>query len=628
MSGGDGTAAGGGEAEYETVRTSVWWDIENCPVPKSCDPHAIAKNITSSLVQMNYKGRVSISAYGDTNRIPFYLQHALSSTGIALNHVPAGVKDASDKKILVDMLFWAVDNPAPANYLLISGDRDFSNALHQLRMRRYNVLLAQPLKASHALVAAAKSVWLWTNLVAGGSPLPCGESTQPANVNNSLNSELSRNPISDPAPLTQPQFPSIGCFSYGNQKFNSDKDADSKFRGKYALKNPNQPMMTRASSAPVETQEIKNDDYSLPPENAPAKQFKKAPHEFFGSSEPVISSSKSSSNILPGELDNSGNTARVFAENAPNDYPRPSFAPPHNMFLPNPRNNWPHPVPLRPDVSRFSSTPAPSVPNTEKLSISLDSNYSQNSSNFCERFEFGNLPIPNGYPKGHSLQSSQPVFPDAPSNMHPSSFQFPPSSSTTVVGNSISGNGMQGGCLQPSEFVPGDIGVVLLALSSLKVEKIMPTEANIKDCIRFGDPRHRNIVVRKALDNAIEQNMVVMLNLGVVPLYTGKNERLWKCVNPLDGDFNRYPKPMWERIQKFLASAAGRPVIMTSQCRYEAALILKSMCLKDLALGEVLQILNMIITMKRWIFPHHSGWQPITISPTETDNDAGTVFGP
>lgn len=90
MSGGDGTAAGGGEAEYETVRTSVWWDIENCPVPKSCDPHAIAKNITSSLVQMNYKGRVSISAYGDTNRIPFYLQHALSSTGIALNHVPAG----------------------------------------------------------------------------------------------------------------------------------------------------------------------------------------------------------------------------------------------------------------------------------------------------------------------------------------------------------------------------------------------------------------------------------------------------------------------------------------------------------------------------------------------------------
>ncbi|GFP88584.1 hypothetical protein PHJA_001002100 [Phtheirospermum japonicum] len=68
------------------------------------------------------------------------------------------------------MLFWAVDNPALANYLLISGDRDFSNALHQLRMRRYNILLAQPVKAAAALVAAAKCVWHWTSLVYGGPP--------------------------------------------------------------------------------------------------------------------------------------------------------------------------------------------------------------------------------------------------------------------------------------------------------------------------------------------------------------------------------------------------------------------------------------------------------------------------
>ncbi|KAJ6762499.1 LIMKAIN B LKAP [Salix purpurea] len=77
------------------------------------------------------------------------------------------------------MLFWAVDNPAPANYLLISGDRDFSNALHQLRMRRYNILLAQPKTASAPLVAAAKSVWLWTSLSAGGRPLAGGELQQP-----------------------------------------------------------------------------------------------------------------------------------------------------------------------------------------------------------------------------------------------------------------------------------------------------------------------------------------------------------------------------------------------------------------------------------------------------------------
>ncbi|GKV30456.1 hypothetical protein SLEP1_g39263 [Rubroshorea leprosula] len=92
-----GNVVGGGMAEpqYVAAKTSVWWDIENCHVPKGCDPHAIAQNISSALVQMNYCGPVSISAYGDTNGIPSSVQQALSSTGVALNHVPAGITSMS-----------------------------------------------------------------------------------------------------------------------------------------------------------------------------------------------------------------------------------------------------------------------------------------------------------------------------------------------------------------------------------------------------------------------------------------------------------------------------------------------------------------------------------------------------
>ncbi|WVY97640.1 hypothetical protein V8G54_029791 [Vigna mungo] len=85
-----GAATAVAEAQYSLVKTSVWWDIENCQVPKGCDPHAIAQNISSALVRMNYCGPVSISAYGDTTGITASVQHALSSTGISLNHVPAG----------------------------------------------------------------------------------------------------------------------------------------------------------------------------------------------------------------------------------------------------------------------------------------------------------------------------------------------------------------------------------------------------------------------------------------------------------------------------------------------------------------------------------------------------------
>jgi len=84
--------AGAAEGPYVKAKTSVWWDIENCQVPRSCDPHLIAQNISSALAAMDYKGPVTISAYGDTSRINLAVQQALSSTGISLNHVPAGKK--------------------------------------------------------------------------------------------------------------------------------------------------------------------------------------------------------------------------------------------------------------------------------------------------------------------------------------------------------------------------------------------------------------------------------------------------------------------------------------------------------------------------------------------------------
>ncbi|KAL0890489.1 hypothetical protein Bca101_014472 [Brassica carinata] len=201
------------EGEYSKAKTSVWWDIENCEVPKGWDAHAIAQNVSSALLKMNYGGPVSISAYGDTNLIPHAVQQALSSTGVGLNHVPAdddlsfvGVKDASDKKILVDMLLWAVDNPAPANFMLISGDRDFSNALHQLSMRRYNILLAQPPRASAPLVAAAKNVWLWTSLASGGPPLTSAESAALVNNGRCLlsNYEAAKGPVYEQTQSSKP----------------------------------------------------------------------------------------------------------------------------------------------------------------------------------------------------------------------------------------------------------------------------------------------------------------------------------------------------------------------------------------------------------------------------------------
>ncbi|CAN6826522.1 unnamed protein product [Brassica oleracea] len=75
------------EAKFEEAATWVCWDIENCPIPNGCKAEEISQKISSALSKLNYRGPISISAYGNMNHIPPSVKKALSSTGVVLNHV-------------------------------------------------------------------------------------------------------------------------------------------------------------------------------------------------------------------------------------------------------------------------------------------------------------------------------------------------------------------------------------------------------------------------------------------------------------------------------------------------------------------------------------------------------------
>ncbi|KAH9622267.1 hypothetical protein KSS87_001367 [Heliosperma pusillum] len=599
--GGDEGGSGGeekAELEYRKAKTSVWWDIENCQVPKGSDPHTIAQNITAALSKLDYGGSVSISAYGDTNRIPSSIQQALSSTGISLNHVPAGVKDASDKKILVDMLFWAVDNPAPGNYLLISGDRDFANALHQLRMRRYNILLAQPVKASHALVAAAKSVWLWTSLVAGGPPLSRNDSPPRPPISNSTTTTTNTNGnVSRPLHNIPPARP-------------ASAPGDVKYKPVYVPKTSIPPPILPETTTPLA----------------------KAPHQFFGSNHPIASAGWSASAAFPPNLDPSARTTSDFPPNHHNPYPlmpRPTNAHPFsdtapgNMFsavAPNHSFRPAHPRPI------FSS-----APDLGRLTISERPPYAQNSVNLPQQPGRDVKLNPSKY-----STSTNRNLPQKGTNVHPTNYsqrnslnrqasapaRTAQSLPVTSAASTSLPRAQQGAATisPPSEHEQGLAGLVLLALDSLRNDLITPTEANIVDCIQFGDSKHRNTDVKKALECAINQNMVEIQAMGQVQLYLLKNQpRVWSCVNPMGGNPNEFTKATWDKVQEFLASSNGRSAITASVCSYEAALILKNSCLQSFALGQVIRILNMSITCKRWIKHRQSGWQPVIVTLKQGD---------
>ncbi|KAG8363965.1 hypothetical protein BUALT_Bualt19G0077200 [Buddleja alternifolia] len=625
------------EEQYVKAKSSVWWDIENCHVPKTCDPHTIAQNISSALAKMNYCGPVSISAYGDTTRISPAVQQALNSTGIALNHVPAGVKDASDKKILVDMLFWAVDNPAPATYLLISGDRDFSNALHQLRMRRYNILLAQPQKASAPLIAAAKSVWLWTSLSAGGPPLTNGESTQFANNAYGFISSSDSLPT-DSITVNQP-LDSFHENSYmGNKKFsNAGRGNDVKYKGKQPRKNTTQPSMPRTTNNGVGFEDNYNNANRRQTAYGHPKQFSD-PQDLSGTNIPKVASSGLGSSYVHGNPDSSWTNSTYPHGSHQNHYPQPIRAnsfPNEHALLPisspladqdwRPSNVMPH-RPITPNSTsislEFGNLKIPEYPRNDH-----NSHASQPRNGGERRQTSVECPnrVNNGPQKGYNGQKKSSFYQEARHSHGNQEIPPPPlfSASGTAT-NSVNGVWGTPGCPKPSEYIQGLIGIILLALNTLKNEKIMPTEENIADCVRYGDPKHRNTDVKKALSCAIEQQLVVQQQLGSLQLYVGKNEKLWQCVNPMAGDAKNYSKSIWDEIQKFLSCSAGRSAILDSQCRYEAATIIKKMCLKELSLGEILQILQMVINMKKWIlYNYQSGWKPIKLTLAEFNPDSG-----
>ncbi|XP_049373926.1 uncharacterized protein LOC125838967 [Solanum verrucosum] len=155
---------------------AIFWDIENCPVPSNVRPEDVTVNIRMALrVHPVIKGLVTMfSAYGDFNAFPRRLREGCQRTGVKLIDVPNGRKDAADKAILVDMFVFALDNPQPSSIMLISGDVDFSPALHILGQRGYNVILVIPARVSvsSALCNAGSFVWDWPSVARGEGLFP------------------------------------------------------------------------------------------------------------------------------------------------------------------------------------------------------------------------------------------------------------------------------------------------------------------------------------------------------------------------------------------------------------------------------------------------------------------------
>ncbi|XP_071674959.1 uncharacterized protein [Lolium perenne] len=174
--GGGASYGGGGERwrghpqqqeESKAVKVSVWWDFQMCQLPPGANPCRVAPRITAALRAAGIRGPVEITAFGDVFTLRRSVQEVLAATGVAFSHVPPSGKPDSDRSLMADLVYWIAQNPPPAHFFLISGDKHFANILHRLRMSNYNVLLACPNTEPSVMCSAATIMWPWDALIEG-----------------------------------------------------------------------------------------------------------------------------------------------------------------------------------------------------------------------------------------------------------------------------------------------------------------------------------------------------------------------------------------------------------------------------------------------------------------------------
>lgn len=155
---------------------AIFWDVDNCAPPTGSSGRSVALAVRHAIQNVVIGPIVSFKAYleiSSESQVPnatqVQLRSELQGCGVSLIDTPkSGRKDVADKMMITDLLAYAIDQPAPATVVLISGDRDFAYPLGILRNRGYNVVLVTPpIGAVPILEASANVVMSWRQDVLG-----------------------------------------------------------------------------------------------------------------------------------------------------------------------------------------------------------------------------------------------------------------------------------------------------------------------------------------------------------------------------------------------------------------------------------------------------------------------------
>ncbi|XP_052759565.1 meiosis regulator and mRNA stability factor 1 [Galleria mellonella] len=148
-----------------SVPIGIFWDIENCQVPRGCSAIDVVAAIRNKFL-IGRREADFVVVCDARKEAPNRLQE-LNDAQVSLIHVCGTQKNAADEKLRQCMRRFGELHSAPAALLLISGDINFAADLSDFRHRKnMEVILVHKQNTSSALIACASSHYYFNELTA------------------------------------------------------------------------------------------------------------------------------------------------------------------------------------------------------------------------------------------------------------------------------------------------------------------------------------------------------------------------------------------------------------------------------------------------------------------------------
>ncbi|XP_034248491.1 meiosis regulator and mRNA stability factor 1 isoform X2 [Thrips palmi] len=142
----------------------VFWDIENCQVPKGRSAVAVAQLIRERFFDGRREAEFLVVC--DVKKENSQIISELNDAQVNLIHVSATCKNAADEKLRQAIRRFAEIYGSPAAIILISGDVNFAADLIDLRHRKkIHVILIHNSNTSETLILCANEHYNFSNLV-------------------------------------------------------------------------------------------------------------------------------------------------------------------------------------------------------------------------------------------------------------------------------------------------------------------------------------------------------------------------------------------------------------------------------------------------------------------------------